>query len=78
MGTASFSRSSAAVANRRGVRELGKDDQADGQERRTARNRGVDHRQHPIRVRPHRSAIERVDEVGLTGGGGVTQMRHAP
>ena len=53
------------------MRELGKDDETDRQERRAAGHRRIDHLQHAVGVPPHLRAIDRVREVGLTGGGGV-------
>jgi hypothetical protein len=57
--------------DRRGVGELGEDDQAHRQERGAAADRGVDHRQHPVGVGAHLRPLDRIGEVGLAGGRGV-------
>ena len=58
--------------DRRRVRELGKDHEPHGQERRGAGERLVDHRQHAIGVRAHVGTGKRVLEVGLAGSSGIT------
>ena len=60
----------------RRVRELREHDETNRQERRAARNGGVDHREHAIRVRAHLRSIQRIREVGLTGGGGIADGSH--
>ena len=51
---------------RRCVCELRKDNKPHGKKRRRARDRGVDHREHAIRVRTHRASIEWISEIRLT------------
>jgi hypothetical protein len=58
--------------NRRRVRKLRKDDEPHRQKRCAARDREVDHRQHPVGVRVHAIAIEGIREVGLACGGRVS------
>ena len=50
----------------RRVRELREHNETHGQKRRRARNRGIDHREHSIGVRTHRTSIEWIREIRLT------------
>jgi hypothetical protein len=61
---------------RRSMRELREYDQPYWQERRAPGDSGVDHGQHPIGVSSHLSAVERIGEIRLARGGGVSNGRH--
>jgi len=56
--------------------ELGKDDQANGQEGRCASNCRIDHRQHAISVWPHGPSIEWVCHVRLARRYRVSDVLH--
>ena len=60
------------LKHRRGMREFWKDDQTDRQERRAAFDRGIDHLKHAVGVRAHLPPLDRIWQIGLTGGGRVT------
>jgi hypothetical protein len=58
--------------HRRGMREFRKDDETDRQKRRAAFDRGIDHLKHAVGVRAHLPPLDRIWQIGLTGGGRVT------
>ena len=73
IGTASLSISSPhGRKHGRRMRELREHDEPHRQERRAAGDGRVDHRQHAVGVRAHVRAVERIRQIGLAGGGGVS------
>ena len=59
------------------MRELWEDHESHREEGGAAGHGGIDHAQHTVRVPAHLRPVDRVCEVGLTGGGGVADMLHA-